>query len=198
MTVCLLIGGTLILFNAGLATAVWLVLAKRMARARLARAGGALLGAAVGAWAVAPELSYLTDWTCEHFPFASMCNASLPVPVFYVYPFALPPTAALSAWLFAELLGGRTLKPRFTLGWTVAGALLGAAAVFLPLFFHPYALDVLPRLLREPALVVVPPLGALLAFAVAERRVASLGEAGAVGSFASELTPTGRRPVGRT
>lgn len=176
MTVCLLIGGVLMLLNGGLATTAWLVLAKRTARARLARAGGALLGVGIGAWAVAPEVSYLTDRTCEYFPLDGMCNASLPVPVFYVYPFALPLTAALSAWLFAELLGGRAKKPLFTLGWTVAGALLGAAAIFLPLFFYPYALDVLSGPLREPALVVVPPLGALLAFAASERKVGSRGD----------------------
>jgi len=171
MTVCLLVAAILILLNAGAVAVAWRFLAKRAARPRLARQAGALLGAAGGAWAAMEELVYLTDRVCSYFQRDTMCNASLPVPALYLFPLALPLTTGLYAWLCAEIIGGRTHKPLFAVGWTFAGALLASAAVFLPLVLAPGFWEVIPSAMREPIMITLPGIGALLALALAHRAV---------------------------
>ena len=116
MKACLLIAGVVLLLNCSLAAGAWTLLAKQVPRPWLARAGGALIGAAIGGWVSGPELGYVAARVCEQLRSEVLCNASFLVPVFYLYPFILPATVALSAWLLAEIIGGRGARPLFALG----------------------------------------------------------------------------------
>jgi hypothetical protein len=169
MRVYLLLVGILIVVNAAVATVAWMLLSRKATRPPFARAGGALLGAAAGAWLAVPELNVVYEQVCVVLPRDLFCNLEFAVPVLFVYPFALPVTTGLSTWLLAEIVGGRGAKPLFALGWTVLGAGVGAALVFVPLFFIPGAEHVLPRPLVEPVTLVVPAVGALLGLALGLR-----------------------------
>lgn len=135
------------------------------------------MGAAGGAWGAASQVLYVTERVCEHSERDWLCQAALPVPMLYVYPFALPLTTALYAWLFAELVGGRTVKPLRTGAWAVAGAMLATVMVFVPIFFIPGVEGAIPSPMRKPLIVAAPAVGAVLALVIADSRVRPHGRA---------------------
>jgi len=174
MRVCLFIAGVFVLFNTAVASGAWHLLSRHATRPKFARAAGALAGAAAAAWITRPELNYIFEWTCKHARSDPMCDGTLPLPVLYLYPFALPVTIGLSTWLFAEVIGGRTRRPLFEPLVSVLGALLVSALVFLPLIFVQGLDHMLPRAIVQLVTVGVPASGALLGLAVAQSDVVPL------------------------
>lgn len=169
-----LLFGIVVLVNAAIAAGAWVFLSRVTSKPLLARAAGALVGAAVGTSLAFPQLSLVFEVVCDVLPRERFCDLAFAAPVLYVYPFVLPVMTGLSTWLFAEVVGGRGVRPLFTLGWTVLGSVLAAALVFSPLLFIPGATHVLHGLILG-ASWIVPAAGALAALALARRYVTSVG-----------------------
>jgi hypothetical protein len=160
----LLIACVLALVNTVIAAGIWIALAKRTKRPRFARATGALLGAATGAWGASPQLEYVFRYLCDALQRVDLCGEPAGIAMIFIYPFSLPVTTGLGTWVLAEIIGGRTANSPFTATLCVLGAAIGAALVFLPLFFIPGEWHY--RAVLSPLTIALPVVGALLMLAI--------------------------------
>jgi len=169
MKMWLLIAGALALVNAAIAAGIWIAFAKHTNRPRFARAIGALLGAATGACSAHPQLHYVFQYLCDRMWRLEFCGEPAGLAMFFIYPFSLPVTTGLATWLLAEVIGGRTSKSLASAGLCLLGAAVGAALVFLPLFFIPGVWHATLRPILEPLQLALPAVGALLVLAIVDR-----------------------------
>jgi len=172
MNVWLLIACVLALANTVIGAGIWVALAKRTKRPRFARATGALLGAAAGAWGASPQLEYVFRYLCDGLQRVDLCGEPAGIAIIFIYPFSLPVTTGLATWVLAEIIGGRTSNSPFTATLCVLGAAIGTALAFLPHFFIPGALHYRPVL--NPLTVVLPVVGALLMLAIVDYKAVPL------------------------
>ena len=115
--------------NAMVTVVTWRFLPKKGVQRPLhVRLFGGALGGLGGALLTKPQLELLVG-------FLGYMQEQAGMAVLFAFPFALPVSVGLGAWLLAEAVGGRTPKLGRPLGMSCLGALLGAALVFAPLFF---------------------------------------------------------------
>ncbi|XYH94984.1 hypothetical protein ACMHYB_45325 [Sorangium sp. So ce1128] len=174
MKMWLLIAGVLALVNAVIAAGMWSALSKHTNRPRFARTIGSLLGAATGAWSAGPQLEYLFQYLCDGLQRLEFCGEPAGIAIFFIYPFSLPVTTGLATWLLAEIIGGRTSNSPFTGALCVLGAAIGAALVFLPLFFIPGVWHATHRPILDPLELALSAAGALLVLAIVDHSATPL------------------------
>ena len=114
--------------NAMVSIVTWRLLPKGVQRPLNARLFGAALGGVGGALLTKPQLELLVQYLGFMQEAAGMA-------ILFAWPFALPVSVGLGAWLLSEAVGGRNAKLGRPLGMSLLGALLGAAVVFVPVFF---------------------------------------------------------------
>jgi uncharacterized membrane protein len=169
MLVCFVIAVMLDMCNALVAIVTWRLLPKGMRRPLNVRLFGAALGAVGGALLTRPQLEVLVQYLGYTGEAAGMV-------VLFAFPFALPVSVGLAAWLLAEAVGGRSPKLGRALGMSCLGALLGGALAFLPLFFVPGATRFIPYAVAIALPIVGAVLGLLLEGRWRERAEASGAE----------------------
>jgi hypothetical protein len=139
---CLLIAATLGVLNALLAAAVWSFVRnvpQRPLKVRLVAAG---LGAAGGGALALPQVHVALDL----FGFE---GEGAGIMAGFTFPFVFPLVVGTAAWLFAEMLGGRSPRPARALATSTGAAFAAALLVFVPLIFLPIQLP------RAPGYVLV-------------------------------------------
>jgi hypothetical protein len=147
--------------DALLAAGAWKALSRDSRRPPLARAIGAIAGAVAGAWLTEPQLGVVV-WQLGYLHEAGQ------LAIGFTYPFVLPATTGMGAWLFAETMGGRSPMPWRAASKSYTGALIGTALVFLPMFLVPRAFTFLG--IGHPIAVGAPIAGSLLGLAIESRK----------------------------
>jgi hypothetical protein len=159
MLAFLLIAVVVAMCDALLTAVAWKTLSRDSRRPPLARAIGAIAGAVAGAWLTERQLDFVV-WQLGYFQEAGQ------LAIGFAYPFVLPATTGMGAWLFAETMGGRSARPWRAASKSYAGALIGAALVFLPMFLVPNAF----LGIGHPIALGVPVAGSLLGLAIESRK----------------------------
>jgi hypothetical protein len=161
----LLMAAVVAMCDALLAAVAWKALSRDARRSPLARAIGAIAGAVAGAWLTEPQLDFVVR-QLGYFQEAGQ------LAIGFAYPFVLPATTGMGAWLFAETIGGRSATPWRAASKGYAGALIGAALVFLPTFLVPSAFT--SPGIGHPIALGVPVAGSLLGLAIETRNQAGM------------------------
>lgn len=146
MLVCLLYALVLGALSAAVAIASFRLAAKEIARPGWARLVGGALGAVAGGLLARPLVELAVVALGHRAEAAGMMAA-------FTFPFFLPMNVAIGGWLFSEVVGGRSSRPFRALGAGFGCALLGAAAVLIPLYFYAQGPS---KLVNQLAIIGVP------------------------------------------
>jgi len=158
------------------ATGIWMLFSSAASRPRLARAMGAIVGGVAGALFAEPQVAFVVQRL-------GYIQEAAGMKILFTFPFFLPLTTGLTAWLLSDMLGGRTRRPVRHALLSLIGAALGGALVLVPFFFMSPA----PAWLSYPVLVGVPAVASTLAILLSARSAAPPNPA---------LSLTGLRPAG--
>ena len=151
-----------------LAVLAWRLLARSTQRAPLARTAGAIVGGLAGAWLTEPQLGLVVERLGYWSEAAGLAFG-------FMYWFSLPVMTGMGAWLLAELAGGRSAKPWRAALFGCAGALVGTALLFVPIFVTPSALALnVSRDLGQLISLGLTSAGAAAGLALEKRREAKL------------------------
>jgi hypothetical protein len=134
---CLLIAAVLGVLNAILAAAAWNFVRnvpQRPLKVRLLAAG---LGAAGGSALAMPQVYVALDLLGFEGEGAGIMAA-------FTFPMVLPLVSGIAAWLFAEMLGGRSARPARALAFSTGAAFVAALVSLVPLLFLPTKLPRAP------------------------------------------------------
>lgn len=151
MLVILVIAVMLDMVNAMVTIVTWRLLPKGPTRPLKARLFGAAIGGVGAALLTKPQLEVLVAYLGYEKDAAFLATL-------FAFPFALPVSVGLGAWLLAEAVGGRSSKLGRPLGMSCLGALLGAALVLAPVYLVSGARHFVP----ETVVIALPIAGALL------------------------------------
>jgi len=161
MLAFLLIAAVVATCDVLLAAVAWKALSRDSRRPPLARAIAAIAGAVAGAWLTEPQVGLVVGQLGYFEEAAGLA-------IGFTYPFVLPVTTGMGAWLFAETMGGRSATSWRAASKSCAGALIGATLVFLPIFLAPSAFTFLE--IGRPITLGVPIAGSLLGLAIESRK----------------------------